>query len=190
MKRSEINSLLRSASECYRAHGWALPPNPRWDITDFGLADWRRYGLVLVNLADEPEYCEKLMYAKHGMSTPAHCHRKKKEDIVCRCGALTVRVWAGQPGAAPPGPVRLKLNGEMTEVQSGCDIVLQAGERVTLEPWIYHEFEPASEECIIGEVSTANDDLHDNYFVREDIGRFPEIYEDEPPSTPLVSDRL
>lgn len=189
MKRSEINTLILDATKCFEEHGWALPPKPKWDVTDFGLGNWRSHGLVLINLAEEPEYCEKLMYAKQGMSTPAHCHRKKKEDIICRSGALTIRVWAGQPGAAPPGPVRLKVNGEMREVQSGSDIILNSGERVTLEPWIYHEFEPASEECIIGEVSTANDDLHDNYFVREDIGRFPEIEEDEFPLTPLVSDR-
>ena len=64
MKRSEINSLIRSATQCYSAHGWALPPNPRWDITDFGLGASQRLGLVLVNLAEEPEYCEKLMYAQ------------------------------------------------------------------------------------------------------------------------------
>ena len=86
MKRSDINSLLRSASRCYEAHGWALPPTPRWDITDFGLGDWRRSGLVLVNLADEPEYCEKLMYTLEKMTTPAHAHARKKEDIICRWG--------------------------------------------------------------------------------------------------------
>ena len=64
MKRSEINSLIQSAARCFGKHGWALPPNARWDVTDFGLGDWRRFGLVLVNLADEPEYCEKLMYAQ------------------------------------------------------------------------------------------------------------------------------
>jgi D-lyxose ketol-isomerase len=92
MKRSEINSLLQSAWRCYEAHGWALPPNPRWDITDFGLGDWRRYGLVLVNLAEEPKYCEKLMYAQKGMTTPAHAHGKKKEDIICRWVRLAVQV--------------------------------------------------------------------------------------------------
>src|SRR5438477_6836501 len=100
MKRSDINSLIRSAQQCYSAHGWALPPNARWDVTDFGLGDWRRFGLVLINLAEEPEYCEKLMYARRGMTTPAHTHRIKKEDIVCRWGILQVRVWACEPGAS------------------------------------------------------------------------------------------
>ena len=99
MKRSEINALISDARSCFERNGWSLPPNPKWDVTDFGLGDWRKCGLVLINLAEEPEYCEKLMFGKKGMATPAHCHRKKKEDIICRYGMLTIRVWAGQPGA-------------------------------------------------------------------------------------------
>lgn len=75
-----------------------MPPNARWDITDFGLGNWKRFGLVLVNLAEEPEYCEKLMYAQKGMTTPAHAHKKKKEDIIsrgaslrCKCGQANRR---------------------------------------------------------------------------------------------------
>jgi len=183
LKRSEINSLIGAAVDCFERNGWTLPPKPKWDVTDFGLGDWRKCGLVLINLADEPEYCEKLMYAKKGMSTPAHCHRRKKEDIICRSGLLTVRVWPEHSGT--PQPVQLKINGEMPEIQAGDNINLGPGERVTLEPLTYHEFEPASEECIIGEVSTANDDVNDNIFVRNDIGRFPQIEEDEPPIAPL-----
>jgi len=54
MKRSEINALIRSAQLCFTAHEWNFPPRPRWDVTDFGLADWQNFGLVLVNLAEEP----------------------------------------------------------------------------------------------------------------------------------------
>ena len=59
---------------------------------------------------------------------------------------------------------------------------------MTLVPGVYHEFYPATEECIIGEVSTANDDTHDNYFVNTEIGRFPGVEEDEAPLLKLVSD--
>jgi D-lyxose ketol-isomerase len=100
MKRSEINGLLRDAAACFAAHGWALPPKPKWDVTDFGLGDWRRHGLVLVNLAEQPEYCEKLMYAKQGMTTPTHYHPKKKEDIIVRWGELVVRAWPRCAGHA------------------------------------------------------------------------------------------
>ena len=188
MKRSTINDLVRSASKCFEGHGWALPPRPRWDVTDFGLGDSERFGLVLINLAEEPEYCEKLMYARKGMTTPAHTHRKKKEDIICRAGQLDVLLWASAE-LRRGEPLSLKVSGVMTSVRSGEALHLNPGERVTLVPGVYHEFFPSSDECIIGEVSTANDDLHDNFFVNPDIGRFPGVEEDEAPLVKLLSDR-
>jgi len=187
MKRSDINQLIRSAETCFLDHGWTLPPNPKWDVTDFGLGMYRRYGLVLINLAEEPEYCEKLMYALKNMTTPAHTHRKKKEDIICRWGQLDVLLWKDE-SLAKGEILSLKINGVTKEVRSGEPIHLQAGERVTLVPGIYHEFFPATDECIIGEVSTANDDLNDNIFVNPEIGRFPGVEEDEAPLLKLVSD--
>lgn len=188
MKRSAINDLIRSAETCFTTHGWALPPHPRWDVTDFGLGDWRAHGLVLVNLAEEPEYCEKLMYAQDGMTTPAHCHAKKKEDIICRWGRLAVRAWMGKPGESDRGVV-LPVNHTPQAVRPGDPIELPAGWRVTLVPGVYHEFYPLSKECIIGEVSTANDDRCDNFFVNPEIGRYPGIEEDEPAVVRLVSER-
>jgi D-lyxose ketol-isomerase len=187
MKRSDINQLVRSAKKCFASHGWILPPFPRWDVTDFGLGDYQRYGLVLLNLAEEPEYCEKLMYALKGMTTPAHTHKKKKEDIICRWGQLDVVLW-NDATLKKGESLSLKVNGRATEVPTGEAIHLQSGERVTLIPGVYHEFFPASAECIIGEVSTANDDLHDNFFVNPDIGRFPGVEEDEAPLLKLVGD--
>jgi len=189
MKRSAINHLIRSAQNCFNSHGWTLPPKPRWDVTDFGLGNWQQSGLVLVNLAEEKEYCEKLMYAKKGMTTPAHCHKQKKEDIICRWGKLAVQVWAGDPAKSKDKSFKLPINHEPVSVKSGDVIELNAGSRVTLVPGVYHEFYPASDECIIGEVSTANDDLHDNFFVNKDIGRYPGVEEDEPAIMRLLSDK-
>jgi D-lyxose ketol-isomerase len=188
MKRSDINFLIRSAMRCFEKNCWALPPNARWDLTDFGLGDWSKFGLVLVNLAEEPEYCEKLMYAQRGMTTPAHTHRKKKEDIICRAGLLAVKVWGGHPETAAGKPVQVPLNHEAHEVASGELIELRPGSRVTLVPGVYHEFYPLTPECILGEVSTANDDRNDNFFVNEQVGRFPGIEEDEPALVRLVSE--
>lgn len=188
MKRSEINALVRDATACFEEHGWAMPPEPRWDVTDFGLGDMEKWGLVLLNLAEEPEYCEKLMYAKEGMVTPAHYHKRKKEDIICRWGVLGIQVWSGDPVDTSGEPFSLKINGEIKEVLSGDMHALEAGERVTLEPGAHHEFSPASPEVILGEVSTANDDRNDNFFVNPNIGRFPEIEEDVLPIVKLVSE--
>jgi D-lyxose ketol-isomerase len=32
------------------------------------------------------------MYARRGMATPCHGHRRKKEDIICRCEDEPARV--------------------------------------------------------------------------------------------------
>jgi D-lyxose ketol-isomerase len=189
MKRSEINRILKEAQSAFLANGWALPPNPKWDITDFGLDDFNTYGLVLINLAEEPEYCEKLMYARKSQKTPAHMHRKKKEDIICRKGRLTVQIWNGPPENKRAGTFQIKVNGQLKTCNHGDTLTLASGERVTLTPGVYHEFYPESDHCIIGEVSTANDDLHDNFFVDPKIARFSDIDEDEPPMVKLLSDR-
>ena len=189
MKRSDINHLIRSAEKCFVTHGWTLPPQPRWDVTNFGLADYKRYGLVLINLADEPEYCEKLMYAQKGMTTPAHTHKKKKEDIICRWGELDILPWKSAE-LKKGEKLWLKVSGQTKEVPTGEALHLRAGERVTLVPGVYHEFYPASAECIIGEVSTANDDFHDNFFVNPDVGRFPGVEEDEASLLKLISDKV
>jgi hypothetical protein len=190
MKRSEINRIYRQARACLERIGWILPPRPRWDITDFGLGKFSEAGLTLINLAEEPEYCEKLMYCLRHQATPMHSHRKKKEDIICRNGKLAIEVWAGDPRKTGRGAAfRIKRNGEYVEVPSGEVLSLAAGERVTLEPGVYHSFWAESDECVLGEVSTANDDLNDNFFVNPDVGRYPEIEEDEQPLVRLIRER-
>ena len=187
MKRSQINRALNDAQHCFKSEHWALPPKPRWDVTDCGLGKFEQVGLVLVNLAEHPEYCEKLMYAKQKQVTPMHTHRKKKEDIICRHGRLTVELWKGHPEQTRRGESFSVLrNGESAAIRSGETLVLSAGERVTIVPGVYHSFWPETPEAIIGEVSTANDDAHDNFFVDPNIGRFPQIDEDEAPLVRLL----
>jgi D-lyxose ketol-isomerase len=188
MKRTDINRLVTRAKQCFETHGWVLPPKPQWDVTDFGLGHWQEHGLVLINLANETEYCEKLMYAQAGMTTPCHYHKKKKEDIICRWGRLRLHLWTDLSQKSDGSVIPAKINGEMQSIRSGEIIELPAGHRITLLQGVCHAFLPASTECIIGEVSTANDDLNDNFFSNPDIGRFPGIEEDEPALVKLLSD--
>jgi D-lyxose ketol-isomerase len=191
MKRSDINRGYHRAVAFFKKHHWTLPPQPAWDITDFGLGDFKNFGLTLVTLANEREYAEKIMYVRQGQVTPCHTHAKKKEDIICRAGRLTLQLWKGQPGgkARRPRTFTVPVNGQPRLVTAGRAFTLTAGSRVTLLPGVWHAFYAASAECLIGEVSTANDDLHDNFFLDPAVGRFPEIDEDEPPAIRLVSDR-
>lgn len=189
MKRSEINRAYQAAKHCFEKNNWQLPPEPRWDISDFGLGEFEKTGLVLLNLAEEAEYCEKLMYCRKDQVTPLHTHAQKKEDIICRQGQLAIELWSGHPQKTERGnPFRLKRNGRAVEVRSGEVLLLAAGERVTLTPGLYHAFWSVTAECVIGEVSTANDDQNDNFFVNREIGRYPGIEEDERPLVRLVSE--
>src|SRR5690554_1445553 len=110
MKRSKINAIIREAASAFERHGWVLPPKPRWDVTDFGLGDFERIGLTLVNLAEQPEYCEKIMYVKNKQVTPTHYHALKKEDIICRWGKLAVQL------SGDSDTIRLQVNGEETDI--------------------------------------------------------------------------
>lgn len=189
MKRSEINDIYQEALSCFARHGWALPPDPRWDITDFGLGEFDQYGLTLINLAEESEYCEKLMYARPGQKTPAHTHKQKKEDIICRHGELRLRLWKGRNGSGMIAePFIAKVNNQPREIEGGKEVILSAGERITLVPGIYHEFWASQPDTIIGEVSTANDDTKDNFFINPAIGRYPGIEEDVPAKIRLISE--
>ncbi|NLU35816.1 MAG: D-lyxose/D-mannose family sugar isomerase [Clostridiales bacterium] len=182
MKRSEINNAIREASAAFERHHWYLPPNPRWDVTDFGLGDFNSTGLTAVNLAEQPEYCEKIMYVKQNQVIPDHYHKMKKEDIICRYGRLAIQLFSDEP------TVRLQVNGEFRDVPVDKPLILNSGERVTLTPGIRHAFWSETEYTIVGEVSTANDDVSDNFFRNPDIGRFSEIVEDEEPIVRLVSE--
>ena len=182
MKRSQINKAIREASAAFFRHGWILPPNPRWDVTDFGLGDFAHCGLVLVNLAEQAEYCEKIMYVQKNQITPDHYHALKKEDIICRFGELAIRFL----GAA--SEVNLPINGDLQTIATDAPLILPAGWRVTITSEIRHEFWAVSDYAIVGEVSSANNDLTDNFFANRDVGRFSAIEEDEPALVKLVSD--
>jgi len=186
VKQSEVNELCREAAECLSQHHWVLPPKPEWAACDFGLGDYTKVGLVEVLLANEPEYCEKIMYARAGMVTPAHTHYEKKEDIICRSGLLQVTVWANNPAEDPTsGTVELKVNRQMQTFKSGVPFELPAGSRMTLTPGIWHEFVPLGKPCLIGEVSTYCNEEIDNVFADKKVDIFQPPEADVPPALPV-----
>jgi D-lyxose ketol-isomerase len=191
MKRSEINRAFGEARESFARHHWALPPKARWDITDFGRGDFARFGLTLVTLTAEPEYGERLMFARRGQMTPCHSHYRKKEDLICRVGELSLRLWPTKPEAdtaEAPVALAIAVDGESCRVTAGQMMVLGAGSRVTIPAGVWHEFYPTSDECILSEVSTAGDDGQDVVFLDATVGRRPWIEEDAAAEVKLVSE--
>ncbi|MBA3859634.1 MAG: D-lyxose/D-mannose family sugar isomerase [Cyanobacteria bacterium PR.3.49] len=185
MKQSEINLLLNEAAECLKKHNWKLPPEPEWCATDFGLGDYEKAGLVEVLLCNEPEYCEKIMYARENMVTPCHTHYEKKEDIIVRHGRVKFTLWNKNPEEnKAEGTVEIKINRKMETKKSGEPFELKEGERVTLTAGVWHEFAPVGGPALIGEVSTYCNEEIDNVFADKKVDIFQAPEADEKVATP------
>ena len=94
---------------------------------------------------------------------------------------------SGKDGEMLDTPVTIYTDGRAYQVNAGDRIELKRGESITLPTGQYHSFWAEGAKCLIGEVSTINDDNVDNRFF-EKVGRFPEIEEDEPILYPLFSE--
>jgi D-lyxose ketol-isomerase len=169
-----------------------------WDVTDLGEGDFDRLGLVLFtlrNTTSDPDgkilrtYAEKFIVIRKGQSIPLHFHRVKVEDIINRAGgSLKIELHhSSQDGQLAEGLQTLLMDGVWMEIPSGGIVTLAPGESITIPRRCYHRFWADEEDVLIGEVSTANDDYADNFFLKE-YARFPAIVEDEAPRYLLVSD--
>ena len=216
MKRSQINAVIRDFEALLAEHCFELPPFLRftpeewadrssdssydeirdnalgWDITDYGLGDFRHVGLSLITLRNgnvrDPRYtktyAEKIMMLYPGQLSPNHFHWNKMEDIINRGGGtLGFHLWNAdrETEQLSDTDVEVFRDGRRYRGPAGSEILLQPGESLTLYPYCYHEFFVPAESgaVLIGEVSMCNDDEHDNRFLDE-LPRFPEIEEDEP----------
>lgn len=162
-----------------------------WDVTDFGKGDFAKFGLALFTIRngqhDTPNakpYCEKLLYCTEGQVTPMHFHWKKTEDIINRGGGRMVckLQQADENEALTDQQVTVSIDGRQVNVPAGGEVKLEAGESITLTPYLYHAFwaEAGSGPVLLGEVSTVNDDASDNRFL-EPLPRYPGIEEDNAP---------
>jgi len=177
-----------------------IDANLGWDITDYGGGDFERLGLFLFttrngSVADLKKgmgmcYAEKVMVSRHDQVCPMHRHLLKTEDIINRGGSkLAIQMYASdaEGDLDPKAPVAVESDGIERTLNGGDCLVLEPGASVTLRPGNWHAFWGEDGDVLVGEVSTVNDDHKDNVF-RDDIGRFADIEEDEPPVHLLVSD--
>ncbi|GGB17855.1 D-lyxose/D-mannose family sugar isomerase [Allosediminivita pacifica] len=171
-----------------------------WDITDYGEGRFDEMGLFLFTTRngtlDDLKtgggmlYAEKIMISRRDQLSPMHRHNVKAEDIINRGGGdLVIELFApdAEGNIDPEADVTVPCDGVMRTVSAGGLLHLKPGESVTLMPGVWHAFWAEGADCLIGEVSTVNDDRTDNVF-REPIGRFSQIEEDVDPVHLLVSD--
>ena len=171
-----------------------------WDITDYGMGNFDKMGFSLITLRNgnlkldqyTKTYAEKLLYIKEGQYSPMHFHWSKMEDIINRGGGnVLIRVYHSTPDEDldREREVHVHVDGREMVVPAGTQVRLTPGESITISPYLYHDFtvEPGFGPVLLGEVSQCNDDNTDNRFY-EQLGRFPTIEEDEPPSRLLCSE--
>ncbi|MDG1737182.1 MAG: D-lyxose/D-mannose family sugar isomerase [Paracoccaceae bacterium] len=171
-----------------------------WDITDYGAGRFDEMGLFLFTVRNGSVgdlssgkgmlYAEKIMISRKDQLSPMHRHNLKAEDIINRGGGdLVIELFAPDTLGEidREADVSVPTDGQLRTLPAGGKLVLKPGESVTLMPGIWHAFWAEGRDCLIGEVSTVNDDKTDNIFEMP-IGRFSEIEENEAPKHLLVSD--
>ena len=209
MKRSEVNQYIDFAMKFMAENKFCLPPwaywTPSdweqmkdrceeifenglgWDITDFGSGNFIKTGLTLVTLRNgnlvkpSKQYCEKIMLVRNSQVTPLHYHVLKTEDIINRTGGLLcMKLWNSAPdGSLSEGLLEVKIDSITTTIRSGEKICLKPGQSICYTPYLYHTFWAEGGDCLVGEVSSVNDDKTDNRF-QEERGRYSAIDEDAP----------
>ena len=171
-----------------------------WDITDYGSGDFYKMGLMHFTIRngntkraqkEGKDYCEKVMIVEQEQTLPMHLHNSKMEDIINRGGGvLMVQLYnSTQDNEFAKSNMMISIDGEIIEVKPGGIVEITPGESITIPPRVFHKFwaKEGQGDVLIGEVSRINDDKDDNFYYDE-VGRFPEIEEDEEPLYLLVSD--
>ena len=221
LTRSTINNSLRNACKVAEHFHFALPPYAYWsldqwnkagvehdelrdcmlgwDVTDFGSGDFENIGRVLFTVrngrSNDPcypkPYAEKLLIDPENQRAPAHFHRSKREDIICRHGGnILVQLTKATPeGGWSNEKFPIQVNA-CTRMLSPREVVrLKPGESLTIPPGTIHQFwaeEGTGWEfgggrySLSSEISSVCDDWNDNVFFEEWAIRFPQIVEDEP----------
>jgi len=164
MKRSEINQALKQLEAMCEKYHCYLPPfchmTPEewyeagseydeirdcmlgWDITDFGLGDFKKFGFSLITIRNgcrtnedkyPKVYAEKLLYLNEGQMAANHFHWYKTEDIINRGGGnVLIRVYNSLPNEEIDyeSDVIVHMDGRTYVVPAGTQMKLTPGESI------------------------------------------------------------
>ena len=185
MKRSEINKLQKKAVEFFQKHNFYLPKwafwsedqwqenrelateifekKLGWDITDFGLGNFEKIGLLLFTIRNgkygsenDKMYAEKIMIVREEQVTPWHFHWNKTEDIINRGGGNLVIELSNstENEQLANTTVHVQIDGITHTIHSKGKVILEPGESITVPPYLYHTFygEKGKGWVLVGEV--------------------------------------
>jgi D-lyxose ketol-isomerase len=170
-----------------------------WNVVEFKPGAFATEGLTIFTLRmgdwREAEskggrlYAEKAIMSDDGQRAPHHYHVAKTEDIVNRGGArFVVELFKVDRNGAPTRDrFRALKDVMMLDLGPGDEIRLEPGESLTLEPFVAHAFWAEGGTALAGEISLANDDTTDNYFLPP-LAPFDPIGEDAPARFVTVRD--
>lgn len=221
LTRSIINASIDTAQAVIAHFGQHLPPFAHWtvtewnqagpecgeirdcmlgwDVTDFGSGDFHTIGRTLFTVRNgkmnhptyPKQYAEKWLIDPENQRAPAHFHRAKREDIICRAGGnvLVQLTKAGGGGQPSTETFMVQVDGCTRRLSAGEVVRLRPGESLTIPPRTIHQFwgEAGTGWVVDGvgytlsaEISSVCDDWNDNVFLVDYGVRFPTIVEDEP----------
>ncbi len=148
-----------------------------WNVVEFRPGAFATDGLTLFTLrmGDWRDletkrgrlYAEKAIMSLDGQRAPHHYHVVKTEDIVNRGGARFVVELFKVDSLGEPTKERFRVVKDVSvlDLGAGDQVRLEPGESLTLEPYVAHAFWAEGGTALAGEVSLANDDRTDNYFL-------------------------
>ncbi|WP_434579188.1 D-lyxose/D-mannose family sugar isomerase [Thermoanaerobacterium thermosaccharolyticum] len=138
----------------------------RFEITDFGLNNFDKEGLLLLTYVNTERYCAKEMVLFPHQTCPEHRHPKrgdgsegKQETFRCRAGVVYLFV-EGENNFDDTLLIKPPDGKEQFYTVKHL-IKLLPGQQYTIKPNVIHWFQAGSEGCIVSEFSSNSDDATD-----------------------------
>jgi D-lyxose ketol-isomerase len=133
------------------------------EITDLGLNDFERTGIVIVVYVNNPRYCAKEMVLFPGQTCPEHRHpdhngkEGKMETFRCRYG----KVYLYIEGEKTENPKTHPPAGDVKYYSVYHEIILLPGDQYTIDKNTLHWFQAGEKGAVISEFSSPSDDISD-----------------------------
>jgi sialic acid synthase SpsE/quercetin dioxygenase-like cupin family protein len=128
--RERVHEIINEVKDMLRQSGLAVPAMVDMEISHhYGLEHFDEFGVTMLNVVNR-EYCKKLLIMLPGQNHPAQYHKRKEE---------TFHV----------------LYGEIDLILDDKERALNAGDVVTIERGVQHEFATRSG-AVIEEISTTH----------------------------------